>query len=165
LGNILHRGAARKAGEARLLKLCPNEFEAFRAKFMRYVQRDSDGCWLWVRARDLNRYGCTTLKMPNGDHAPLKTHRVSYILHIGAIPDRLFVCHHCDNPPCVRPDHLFVGTAADNAADMVRKGRNTGPRGPHQDSRPLSQAELSERIAAMPRAAARLDRALAFCLK
>ena len=51
------------------------------------------------------------------------THRVSWQMHYGAIPAGQYVLHRCDTPRCVRPDHLFLGTARDNAADMIRKGR------------------------------------------
>ncbi len=51
------------------------------------------------------------------------THRISYQLHFGPIPEGMLVCHHCDNVKCVRPDHLFVGTSQDNTSDMMKKGR------------------------------------------
>lgn len=72
-------------------------------------------CWLWQGGhRDHHGYGNFR------GHA---THRVSWALSNGPIPDGLIVCHKCDNPPCVRPSHLFVGTIGDNTRDMVQKGR------------------------------------------
>lgn len=71
-------------------------------------------CWLWTGARDRGGYG----------QFSGRAHRWSWLIHHGYRPGHgLFVCHHCDNPPCVRPDHLFLGTASDNARDMVAKGR------------------------------------------
>lgn len=76
------------------------------------------GCWEWTRARNSGGYG--TFVYPDGQLA----HRFSWIVSFGPIPDGLDVLHKCDNPPCVRPDHLFLGTDADNAADKVAKGRS-----------------------------------------
>ena len=55
---------------------------------------------------------------------PAKAHRISYREFVGEFPDELFICHHCDNPPCFNPSHLFPGTNLDNIADMVQKGRH-----------------------------------------
>lgn len=83
-----------------------------------------DGCWEWLGKRHESGYGL--LRAPKSGH--LRAHRVSWEIHNGTIPEGMVVCHVCDNPPCVRPDHLFLGTRGDNAADMRAKGRGRGPR-------------------------------------
>lgn len=90
----------------------------------------SDGCWLWTGERDANGYGLTS----KGKYAD-RAHRLSYILSHGEITDGLWVLHRCDNPPCVRPDHLWLGTAKDNTADMIKKGRKAILRGENHWSR------------------------------
>lgn len=77
----------------------------------------TENCWLWhgpVRGRYGHIYA-------NGKNRA--AHRIAYGLTFGPIPDGLLVLHHCDNPVCVRPDHLFLGTARDNTLDMYAKGR------------------------------------------
>lgn len=84
----------------------------------------SDGCWLWTGSRQRNGYGflfAGTRKEPH----PERAHRVSWRIHFGEIPDGLWVLHKCDNPPCVNPEHLFLGTRTDNMRDCARKGRVT----------------------------------------
>jgi hypothetical protein len=95
--------------------------------FWNRVQK-SDGCWLWTghRFRKLgNRGGYGQVRNLSG--RATVAHRVSWVLTHGEIPSGLMVCHRCDNPPCVRPDHLFLGTNSDNMRDMAAKGRGHIP--------------------------------------
>lgn len=83
-----------------------------------------NGCWEWKKGKDQLGYGILYV---NGKSE--KAHRFSWKIHHGEIPDHdsyhgMVVCHHCDNPSCVNPDHLFLGLAKDNVQDMVAKGRN-----------------------------------------
>jgi hypothetical protein len=87
--------------------------------------RDPDECWEWQAARVRQGYGRFWIGGHEGWN--IRAHRFAYELVIGEIPWGLDVCHSCDNPPCVNPAHLWVGTKKDNALDMVRKGRAWKP--------------------------------------
>jgi len=77
------------------------------------------GCWLWEYG--LNCYGYGVINTKDTKRKALGAHRVSYVMHKGPIPEGFYVCHKCDTPQCVNPEHLFVGTAADNCRDMITK--------------------------------------------
>lgn len=83
----------------------------------------TDGCWFWRGYRRPDGYGEISDGTPR--HRKLRTHRVAWELTNGPIPGGLEACHRCDTPACVRPDHLFLGTQADNIRDMWTKNRGT----------------------------------------
>lgn len=80
-------------------------------------RRGEDDCWLWLAGTSAGGYGLFFNK------GRIMAHRFSYQLHRGTIPQGLRVCHSCDNPPCVNPKHLWLGTPKDNTQDMMNKGR------------------------------------------
>lgn len=82
---------------------------------------DLGPCWVWTARLSPDGYG--QFRVGGMDSPNARAHRVSWIFAHGPIPDGLWVLHHCDEPTCVRPDHLFIGTHKDNVADRDRKGR------------------------------------------
>jgi hypothetical protein len=91
------------------------------------VDCKSDGCWIWNGP--VNKAGYGVVGKGGRSGGMLLTHRVSWEMLRGPIPDGMNVLHRCDSPPCVNPDHLFLGTQADNVADMLAKGRGNAPTG------------------------------------
>lgn len=85
--------------------------------------RKTRWCWYWTASLRNGGYGAFAYTS-DGRVVHDRAHRYSWRIHRGAIPRGLFVLHSCDTPSCVRPDHLFLGTNADNVADMMAKGRH-----------------------------------------
>ena len=89
-------------------------------RFWEKVKR-TDACWFWTGSKIKAGYG--QIHAGGSTRQMLLAHRVSWKLHHGAIPSEFNVLHKCDNPSCVNPDHLFLGTSKDNTQDMFTKGR------------------------------------------
>ena len=93
---------------------------------MSKVNKLENGCWEWLRGKRDGQYGVIKI-----DGRQESAHRAAYREFIGPIPAGMLCCHTCDNPICVNPSHLFLGTNADNIMDMVNKGRQLyGERNP-----------------------------------
>lgn len=99
----------------------------------------TDDCWEWTASKDNHGYGHLGI---NGKI--IRAHRVAWELTTGPIPTGLCVLHKCDNPGCVRPDHLFIGTKADNNHDMIAKGRLPTQKGGANGHAKLKQKDVDE---------------------
>jgi hypothetical protein len=103
-------------------------------------------CWNWIGAKQTGGYGHFYLGTVNGKKVKRLAHRYSYELHNGPIPAGMDVLHKCDNPGCVNPEHLFLGTQATNDADRDAKGRQA--RGSEHGMAKLTEAQVREMRAA-----------------
>jgi hypothetical protein len=92
-----------------------------KERFFKHVKK-TETCWEWLAFRDKSGYGKFRITTPRKNEW---AHRASWIIHFGKIPKNISVLHRCDNPPCVNPDHLWLGTQRDNIEDCFKKGRNS----------------------------------------
>lgn len=101
----------------------------------------SGECWEWTASKDGSGYGKMLYR-----GALVRASRLAWMFTFGEIPEDLFVCHHCDNPGCVNPEHLFLGTQKDNMLDMVAKDRQRkiGQLGEHNGRAKLTEADVRE---------------------
>lgn len=141
-GGLLHRG--RRFCSNSCARREQHSHTSLPARFWGKVDTAAGptGCWLWRGGVSADGYGLFAIKSRAN-----KASRVAWTLTNGPIPPGLLVCHHCDNPPCVNPAHLFLGTNRDNVMDMVRKGRRASKLTASQvrDLRAQRMAGASER--------------------
>lgn len=132
-----------------LLEVPPLAAERFRAK----LRPGANGCVVWCGGIAPFGHGRVSI-----DARMYQAHRVAWVIEKGEIPDGLWVLHRCDNPPCCNVDHLWLGTAADNSADMFRKRRSVHLRGEDQPISKLTEGEVALIRAATDRSHASLAR-------
>lgn len=109
-----------------------------KERFMKNVRRSAN-CWTWVGPKDAKGYGLFWLK-----GSSKRAHRVSIEMHLGVSAVGTTILHSCDNPSCVNPDHLSIGTQADNVRDMHIKGRAASRTGSLNGASKLTEADVMQ---------------------
>ena len=114
--------------------------KAIASRFWKKVDK-TNNCWNWLA--HINNWGYG--QFWDGENQ-MKAHRMSWVISHGDIPDGMCILHRCDNPKCVNPNHLFLGTLKDNMIDMVNKGRNVTHMGKGEDNPSAKLTEIEVRI-------------------
>lgn len=111
----------------------------------RYTVDEQTGCWVWIIKNPIQRYGWWKA------FGEIKAHRASWVMHNGPVPDGMQVLHKCDNPRCVNPQHLFIGTQIDNMKDMSLKKRGRVSVGARNTNAKLNEAQVRlVRVSSIP---------------
>lgn len=110
-----------------------------QARLLSFVSKSTSGCWNWTGSKNPDGYGKTHF---NG--SDLRAHRLSYEHYIGPIPEGMLVRHKCDNPSCINPDHLEIGTTQDNVNDRCLRKRSRVLRGENVKTSKLTAALVRE---------------------
>ena len=100
-----------------------------KTRMLRTSKKHLGHCWIWQGSHFQSGYGRYFLRQK-----AYRSHRVAFFIYYGPIPEGKMVCHKCDNPKCVNPLHLFLGTSKENTHDMIDKGRLNRNRAKHSDS-------------------------------
>ena len=116
---------------------------ASEERFWTFVKK-SDWCWEWIGHRKDTGYGRYPVRRVGSKWTSIGAHRVAWFLSFGDIPDGVCVLHKCDNPPCVRPEHLFLGSMADNVSDCMQKRRHVSHRGEKHGMSKLTATQALE---------------------
>jgi hypothetical protein len=114
--------------------------DQYRAKLLSFVEKDDSGCWIWTGwcNKPPREYGEMYYR-----GRQWRAHRLSYFLHKGPIPAGKVVCHTCDKPKCINPEHLWVGTQHENLIDCLKKNRHANALKTHcKRGHPLSGDNL-----------------------
>ena len=131
----------RPGGQIRISELTENEkFERLKKSFEKHVIRQN-GCWGWKGSIARGGYPVMSCRPEIG---PDRGHRASWVIHNGKIPEGLFVCHHCDNPICTNPEHLWLGTQKENNDDKIAKCRENNIPPPHKKGIENGASKLTE---------------------
>lgn len=134
------------------VKLTSEGIQNFWSKVERF---EPSKCWPWMAGTLSNGYGYFRIPGTRILNCRFLAHRISWMISHGPIPDGLFACHSCDNPPCCNPDHIFIGTQKENISDMMAKGRHPWkpgakrdplivPRGSSHGMSKLNEAQVQE---------------------
>ena len=118
------------------MQLTPKQARNF---FEKFTFGNADQCWNWHASKEAFGYGHFKY-----DHRILKAHRFSWEYFRGVIPAGSYVLHKCDNPSCINPNHLFLGTPFDNMQDKIRKGRAVYEMGEKSHNAKLTDAQVQE---------------------